>query len=654
MFYSPFNQHRNQTQSGWVFGEEGFLWALGKTFSKEIRRTEKFIHKVQRIGKEVNRSSIQDLGKEFFIRKVKVSLAEFGEDNQTYLDLLAKQQRQSTFSFKEEDRGRNSPFKKIDRGVKITTEDEELDQLRIDELVSLDLAELPSIFGDWESSNERKNHIYLKHDKSEMMEMSIGRDLLKVEDHQSIHEQSLSQIDMDQEILRVYSNPPSYMFNTSKNFYGNELHSIRNKLVVLHISFESNESILNNHCSQRSSNEVSCNKSVFERKILVFDIKEKGNDKKPLMLGNKVLERVQLVNKLQGVKELVDRVAAYRRGDIKDPNYSQNLLTSQIRCLFEENFHCSFFIDFSGVTNQNQLLNLSAFTRRLKQLEQKVRIVSPWEIREELNMFDSVCEFTQREGPLPERVPDCESRFVDKIDYKVVDTNVMEANCTSQPKVKDLSKTRNVEVEEFDQDLFAKNQLEDEENVPEMKEQANEFSRFFKEKRREIGKSMDNSQRRLKSLRKLIPVKSASNKRVNIPGLSLLKQRINRLVEENKELREEVKMLKKDQSHIGSGFDNIRENSESLIDREVGLGSPEFQNINHNKENGILERSKAGQIFSQKFKNQKHSSNKHFGDLNSLMVDKLEISFSYTFNKKVSLDIYLSEILLGMVTLIDI
>ena len=185
----------------------------------------------------------------------------------------------------------------------------------------------------------------------------------------NFNEHSLSQIDIDKEILGIYSN--SNQNSILINNLGSPARRPLNNdiLLTVHLSFMKNEKIMEFGATRNDEGPMNCletqklsemgqgagfwkelrefcarhQEDCRERKIGLFDILEEENDQKPLLMGNKVLERVQFRRKREGLKNIVARVQAERKGEIREVGYHRTALGMALKPVFEEFWHCSFW-----------------------------------------------------------------------------------------------------------------------------------------------------------------------------------------------------------------------------------------------------------------------------------------------------------------------
>lgn len=504
---------KEQLNKEWLLGKNGFLEDLGNALETELNKTEQMKDNLIKLRDgEINRSQIYDFNKEYFVSNVYMSCIKINEDGIEDLFNSKINENEDTLEELLKDEGTI----KIDKSF-------HFDSCQYD-LISNDFFQMRRELG---SGFSKLSNFYVQNEERKLNES----------------EMSLTQIDFDKEILGVYSSQPSMVSNASKHK--------TDKLIILNIKFISKDNLINNS-----------HETEFERKIFLYEINDTCNSKKPLILGGKILERVGFGVKKQGIKELVDRISAYKIGKIKEIGYSQNILWSMFKPIFTNKFHLSFFIDLPNSLNQNEKLNFFAFCNRLKQINQNVRLITPLEIQQScFNMFDSVCEnnkLTSQTISLKQGDPDCESLWIDKKEETF--PNIFEESKENK-KIQNLKKSViNFEIKEVPNLSFFKKKR----SLSSVNKQR-DFSVFLKRKGKDIETSLNNSQRKI--------FLSKKKDKEDLVSLNVLKNKIEDLIDQKSELESQIDLL-------STHNESLKHENEQLNQKLILLSLSSHQNVN--------------------------------------------------------------------------
>lgn len=552
VFYFP------GTETGrrdWMLGRGGFMGPISQLLMAEVSRSRNALTNMAQLDRgQLHRSQVHQQPK-FYLLKVSVSAAELGPKE--FKDVLT---RESKSSLKKPD----SSFLKRRENLrnnfqKKASKKNQIEHVNVNELTACDLDSLVERLGP--GLDDLFGAPYLGLAPSD----TFGE----------LNEDSLSQIDPEQEILRVYSNQNSFVANAR---VGENIRSW-DRMVVLKLLFVSREVL---HANRQDSVDAflssltwnAGDEHVFERQIKLFEISEKLNTRKPLFFGNQILERVQTICRGRGLRPFVDRVAAFRRGEIKDPGYGDTVLQHQLQPLFEDKFHVTFLVGVRGDPRGPEVLNTLAFASRLKQLRQKVKVMSLLEMerRDDLNMFDSmIADCDEAEPPLEAtRQVEHESIWVNNLFQA---TGQTDQNSLELVEPRNDGLTRDLEIcvpehiseREIRKPESRPDMTQDKENSPMKGVFSPRFSVFFNRKREEIREVVRRSSVKHSRHRS----QSAWRSTRDLECLGLLKSKIEELVKENGNLRGQISRMKAESVEWSVTREKINE-SQYQQDDELG------------------------------------------------------------------------------------
>jgi FtsZ-binding cell division protein ZapB len=196
------------------------------------------------------------------------------------------------------------------------------------------------------------------------------------------------------------------------------------------------------------------------------------------------------------------------------------------------------FVGLDTDAKKHEILNTIAFAERIKQMEQKAKIPTLFEIekQEKVNMYDSMIEEDSDEKDLL-----LETRKVEHESIWVDQKETLSEN---------IFKTKEKESY-FENERNSVNHVKSKGLMEGAK--SPKFSLFFNKKRKEIRKFVELSEKNIPNIQggseRKIRMKQIQ-KKIDFSGLNLLKTRIEELVEENKKLEEHVSNLENENQQL--------------------------------------------------------------------------------------------------------
>lgn len=649
VFYYPV---RGGGTGNWMLGGQGFMGQLSRLIESQVERTTTMLQKQLQFGKgNLHRSQINFEGQEFFLACATITAVELNPDLKGYRDLFKEEggdsgtlaeldppdfestpgPRQSlpnnSFLKRMESLRRSFQPQKKQKSQKV-------EFIRDSGLEKKDFLKVIRQFGYgleglFEKSQISKGGNQLKDPEERTCNF-------KEQTFREMNENSLSQIDLDQEILKIYSNQTSFVGEKTRDVRGFGLSSERrasprptNKILTIKLSFASKQTIEEEYQENadqpigpflKTLSTKTKPKAVYERKLHLFEINETHNEEKPFLLGDRVLERVKFSSRKEGFRAFVDRVAASKRGEIREPGYREDLLKQQLRRLFGERVHTSFVIGVDARAKRHEILNLVAFAGRVKQMDQNVRILSLYEIEksQSVNMFDSMLQQSLQETRdlSDTREVNHESIWIERLrddqhpapllaknDENVDFCNIFNVSLGNPHEMLDTSEKKKIFSKKADR-LAIRKEMEEplkregdsesevRENVTKMDGlRSPRFSQFFNKKRQEIHKAIDLGESR--DLSSSLAFQGTYSERKirksfkldGLPNLDLLKEKIERIVRENNKLKALIQVLEMEKKVAEENIERFESQQQEAIDRVIKMKESltrNFQNILRN------------------------------------------------------------------------